>query len=73
MSNKCIQGAYHTILWQPSSSSAGHPLDREEVCIKCGQIIADIKWNGMYHERIENGKPKHIRYITPAAKGTQAD
>jgi len=73
MSNKCIQGAYHTILWQPSSSYDAHPLDKEEVCIKCGQIIANIKWNGMYHERIENGKEKGMQYSMPAAKGIQTD
>ena len=50
--SECINGMSHTILLL-SSVTSDSKLDKEEVCIKCGKIIADIKWNGMYHERTE--------------------
>jgi hypothetical protein len=28
----------------------GHPNDREEICIKCGEKFAELKWNGKYLE-----------------------
>ena len=49
----CPDGESHTILWQDPQTTAGHPKDKDEVCIKCGKIIAELRWNGTYLERIK--------------------
>jgi len=46
-SEMCIDGYGHCIEWIPSQTSAGHPYDKDEVCIKCGQNLAEYRWNGI--------------------------
>ena len=44
----CIDGHAHCVRWETPKATAGHPRDKDEVCIKCGKVLANVRWNGTF-------------------------
>ncbi len=50
--NYIVRGGHYVVCKTPPST-AGHPKDMVEVCVKCNSIIAHLHWNGKVHVRRE--------------------